>query len=209
MDTIFPAATRTFSGIARGFRQLHFFLFMPRGDMHTLPTSDLAFDRPSPQNFMFVRESKGDQRRDTRDKLIWAVPIPANPLLSDLMDYYHNYSATFCETCFQRPPPADVWSVSPLKPSAEWKAASTLPAWLALVLRSTNTTLPAGFKWTSHNLQKGTASAASSIGAPLPVIKYMSSLAKNSSVTEGKYIDPTMAPSPVVWRFFGRLAPSA
>jgi hypothetical protein len=30
---------------------------------------------------------------------------------------------------------------------------------------------------------------------PLPVIKYMGGWAKNISVTEGKYIDPTMTPS--------------
>jgi hypothetical protein len=33
------------------------------------------------------------------------------------------------------------------------------------------------------------------MGAPLPVVKYMGGLAKNGSVTEGKYIDPTMIPS--------------
>jgi hypothetical protein len=33
--------------------------------------------------------------------------------------------------------------------------------------------------------------------------------AKNNSVTEGKYIDPTMTPSPAARRFFGMLIPSA
>jgi hypothetical protein len=36
----------------------------------------------------------------------------------------------------------------------------------------------------------------------------MGGWAKNSSVTEGKYIDPTMTPSHVAWCFFGWLAPS-
>jgi hypothetical protein len=35
---------------------------------------------------MFVRKSKGDKRRDARDKLVLAVPIPANPILADLLD---------------------------------------------------------------------------------------------------------------------------
>jgi hypothetical protein len=70
-------------------------------------------------------------------------------------------------------------------------------------LRTINTTAPAGFKWTSLIFRKGADSAASCIGAPLPVIKYMGGWAKNSSVTEGKYIDPTMTPSPAAWRFFG------
>jgi hypothetical protein len=37
----------------------------------------------------------------------------------------------------------------------------------------------------------------------------MGGWAKNSSVTEGKYIDLTMAPLLAALRFFGRLAPSA
>jgi hypothetical protein len=41
---------------------------------------------------------------------------------------------------------------------------------------------------------------------PLPVIKYMGGWAKNSSVTEGKYIDPTMTPPLAAWRFFGSLS---
>jgi hypothetical protein len=101
------------------------------------------------------------------------------------------------------------WSLSPFEASAEWKAAATLSSWLALARREINTTAPTGFKWTSHSLRKVAASAASCIGAPLPVIKYMGGWAKNSSVTEGKYIDPTMTPSHVAWRFFGWLAPSA
>jgi hypothetical protein len=37
----------------------------------------------------------------------------------------------------------------------------------------------------------------------------MGGWAKNNSVTEGKYIDPTMIPSRAAWRFFGWLTPSA
>jgi hypothetical protein len=36
----------------------------------------------------------------------------------------------------------------------------------------------------------------------------MGGWAKNSLVTEGKYIDPTMTPTHAAWRFFGWLAPS-
>jgi hypothetical protein len=55
-------------------------------------TDDMSFDRPSQQICLFVRKSKGDQphqRRDIRDKLVLAVPIPANPILGDLL-----YTAT-------------------------------------------------------------------------------------------------------------------
>jgi hypothetical protein len=159
---------------------------------------------------LFVRKSKGDQRCDIRDKLVLAVPIPTNLMLADVLDYYLIHRTTFCVTYYKRPPPAAIWSVSPLKPSAEWQAAATISSWLALALAlsAINTTAPTGFKWTSHNLRKGAASAARCIGAPLPVIKSMGGWAKNSSVTEGKYIDPTMTLSRVAWRFFGWLTPS-
>jgi hypothetical protein len=132
----------------------------------------------------------------------------ANPILADLLDYYSQNRAAFCATFYKRPPHAAFWSFSLAEASADRGAASTLSALLSLALRTVNTSAPAGFKWTSHNLRKGDASAASCIGAPLPVIKYMGGRAKNSSVTEGKYIDPTMTPTPLAWRFFGWLAPS-
>jgi hypothetical protein len=171
-------------------------------------TGDLIVDIPSQQICMFVRKSKGDQRRDTRDKLVFAVPIATSPILADLLDYFTQHRAAFCVTYYKRPPPAAFWSISPAETSAGWGAASTISAWLSLSLRTVNTYAPAGFKWTSHSLRKGAASAASCICAPLPVIKYMGGWAKNNSVTEGKYIDPTMTPTHAAWRFFGWLAPS-
>jgi hypothetical protein len=122
-----------------------------------------------------------------------------------LLENYTQQRVAFCTKFYNRPPPDALWSFSPAEPSAEWKAASTFSAWLALALLKVNTAAPAGFKWTSHSLRKGHASAASCIGAPLPVIKYMGGWAKNSSVTEGKYIVPTMTPTPGAWRFFGWL----
>jgi hypothetical protein len=171
-------------------------------------TGDLIVDRPFEQICLFVRKSKGDQRRDTRDKLVFAVPIAANPLMADLLDYYTHHRAAFCATYYKRPPPPAFLSFSPVEASAEWGAASTISARLSLSLRTVNMSAPAGFKWTSHSLRKGAASAASYIGAPLPVIKYMGGWAKNSSVTEGRYTDLTMTPTLVAWRFFGWLTPS-
>jgi hypothetical protein len=51
-------------------------------------TGDLIVDRPSQQICLFVRKSKGDQRRANSDKLVIAIPITANPVLADLLDYY-------------------------------------------------------------------------------------------------------------------------
>jgi hypothetical protein len=67
---------------------------------------------------------------------------------------------------------------------------------------------PKGFKWTSHSLRKGAASASSGIGTLLHVVKYMGGWAKNNSMTEGKHIDPTMTPTPAAWRYFGWLVPT-
>jgi hypothetical protein len=171
-------------------------------------TGDLIVDMPSQQICLFVRKSKGDQRRANCDKLVIAIPITANPVMADLLDYYTQHRVAFCAKFYNRPPLDAFSSFSPTEPSAAWGAASTISAWLALSLLTFNTAAPPGFKWTSHGLRKGAASAASCIGAPLPVIKYMGAWAKNSSVTEGKYIDPTMTPTPAAWRFFGWLAPS-
>jgi hypothetical protein len=55
---------------------------------------------PSQQICLFVRKSKGNKRRDTRDKRVLAVSIPAKSMLADLMDYYLNQRTTFCETYF-------------------------------------------------------------------------------------------------------------
>jgi hypothetical protein len=155
-----------------------------------------------------VRKSKGDQRRDNSDKLVFAILIAANPVPADLMDYYTQHRAAFCAKFYKRPPPDAFKSFSPAESSADWGPASTISAWLALALLTVHTSAPAGFKWTSHSLRKGVASAASCIGAPLPVIKYMGGWAKISSVTEGKYIDSTMTHTHVAWRFFGWLTPS-
>jgi hypothetical protein len=74
-------------------------------------TGDLIVDRPSQQICLFLRKFKGDQRRDTRDKLVLAVPIPANPMLMDLLDYYFAQRAALGATYYKRPPHAAFWSL--------------------------------------------------------------------------------------------------
>jgi hypothetical protein len=68
-------------------------------------TGDLIVDRPSQQICMFVRKSKGDQRRANSDKLVIAVPIAAKPILADLLDYYTQHRIAFCSKFYNRPPP--------------------------------------------------------------------------------------------------------
>jgi hypothetical protein len=101
---------------------------------------------------MFFRKSKGDQRRDTHDKLVLTISIPANPIIADLLDYYTQQRYAFCTTFYERPPPSTFRSFSPAEASAKWDAAPTLSACLALALRTVNTSAPSCFKWTSHSL---------------------------------------------------------
>jgi hypothetical protein len=69
-------------------------------------TGDLIVDRPSQQICLFVRKSKGDQRRDASAKQVIAIPVAANPVLADLLDYYTEHRATFCKKILQPATPA-------------------------------------------------------------------------------------------------------
>ena len=168
----------------------------------------MTVDRPSGQIWLFIRKVKGDQRRSATDKPILAIPITANPTLADLLEWYRTQRAAYCEKIYNSPPRAAVWSFTPYNNVGDWQATATLSASLLDVYAAIGATPPKGFKWTSHSLRKGAASVARCIGTPLHVVKYMGGWAKNSSVTEGKYIDLTMTPSPTAWQYFGWLVPA-
>jgi hypothetical protein len=68
-------------------------------------TGDLLVDRPSQQICLFVRKSKGDQRRSSSDKLVFSLPTVANLVLTDLLDYYTQHRSAFCAKYYKRPPP--------------------------------------------------------------------------------------------------------
>jgi hypothetical protein len=93
-----------------------------------------------------VRKFKGDQRRDTSDKLVLAIPIVANPVIADIMDNYTQHRAALCAKFYGRPPLDAFWSFSHAESSADWGGASTVSAWLALALLAVHTSAPAGFK---------------------------------------------------------------
>jgi hypothetical protein len=97
---------------------------------------------------------------------------------------------------------------APYENSGGWQAHATLSAWLLDAYNAIGAAPPKGIKSTSHSLRKGAASVASCIGPPLHVVKYMGGWAKNISVTKGKYIDPTMTPTPAAWRYLGWLVPA-
>eukprot|EP00873_Tetraselmis_striata_P010238 jgi/Tetstr1/430502/TSEL_020309.t1 len=113
----------------------------------------------------------------------------------------------YCRRFYGASPPPKFWSISPLESSATWSVSATLTEWLREAYLAAGARHPTGFKWTSHSLRKGAASAASCVGVPLPAIKHMGDWSKNSEVVTGKYIDPTMRPTHAAWRFFGWLVP--
>jgi hypothetical protein len=71
------------------------------------------------ETFQNVRKSKGDQRRGSRDKLVFAIPIAANPILADMLEYCSQHHAAFCANFHKRPPPDAFQSFSPAEASAD------------------------------------------------------------------------------------------
>jgi hypothetical protein len=109
-----------------------------------------------------------------------AIPTAANPTLADLLEWYCTHRSASCEKFYNNPSPTALWSFAPYENSSDWHAAATLSAWLLDAYTAVGATPPSGFKWTSHSLRKGAASAASCIGAPLHFVKYMGGWASNS-----------------------------
>ncbi len=85
-----------------------------------------------------------------------------------------------------------------------WSATRSTE-WLQLVCKATGSSPPKGFRWASHSLRKGAASASSSIKVPLNDIRYSGGWSTNSNVLEAKCIDFAMAPSKAAYIFFGHL----
>eukprot|EP00873_Tetraselmis_striata_P038212 jgi/Tetstr1/458476/TSEL_004330.t1 len=155
----------------------------------------------------FRQTLKGDQRTRVSAKPLINLPIAAVPDFADLLDWYTISRDAYCRRFYGASPPPKFWSISPLESSATWSVSATLTEWLREAYMAAGARPPTGFKWTSHSLRKGAASAASCVGVPLPAIKHMGDWSKNSEVVTGKYIDPTMRPTPAAWRFFGWLVP--
>eukprot|EP00873_Tetraselmis_striata_P021473 jgi/Tetstr1/441737/TSEL_029960.t1 len=170
-------------------------------------TGDLVVDRPSGSILLYVRKQKGDQRTRVSAKPLINLPIAAVPDFAALLDWYAVSRDAYCRRFYGASPPPKFWSISPLESSATWSVSATLTEWLREAYMAAGARPPTGFKWTSHSLRKGAASAASCVGVPLPAIKHMGDWSKNSEVVTGKYIDPTMRPTPAAWRFFGWLGP--
>ncbi len=92
--------------------------------------------------------------------------------------------------------------MGPSKELAPW-SEDTVSGWLLEACKSIHCHPLNGFRWTSHILRKGTASAANAIGACLTDIRYVGGWSTYSTVLEAKYIDFATMPTPAAHLFFG------
>jgi hypothetical protein len=155
---------------------------------------------------LFLAKVKGRSAKAAHQLPLLQIPATAIPMMAALLTKYIQGRLLLASTG-RHPVPAALWALHPGESPASW-TASTLSDWLAVSCSLVNHMPPPGFKWTSHSLRKGAASAANSINVVLTKIRYMGGWAKDSNVVHD-YIDPTMAPSPAARVFFGHLlAPS-
>jgi len=88
-----------------------------------------------------------------------------------------------------------------------WSSSSTIcTQWLSHATDLLGCSAPPGFKWTSHSLRKGAATAANAIGASLHTICYHGGWSVKSGVVHD-YIDPSIVADSAAAAFFAWLLP--
>eukprot|EP00170_Pyropia_yezoensis_P004650 contig_18948_g4663 len=75
--------------------------------------------------------------------------------------------------------------------------------WLRLALSCLGVKPPIGTRWRGKSIRSGAATAANSVGVPLPVVAaYMEH--KDTATTARHYVDARALPTDAAWDFFGR-----
>ena len=110
---------------------------------------------------------------------------------------------------------ASAWCVAPASAAREWffqLPADPLPfrpsrmnVFLSEACAGVQAAPPAGYTWSSHSSRMSAATNAAAIGVPLARIEFMGSWSPGSASLRRIYIDPTVAPSPAAYYFFGWL----
>lgn len=110
---------------------------------------------------------------------------------------------------------ASAWRVAPAPLVREWFfqlpddpapfRPSLMNAFLSEVCACVQAAPPAGYTWSSHSSRASAATHAAAIGVPLARIEFMGSWSPGSASLRRIYIDPTVAPSPAAYYFFGWL----
>jgi hypothetical protein len=125
-----------------------------------------------------------------------AIPISANPALADLLEWYCSKRIAYFTSGDME-----------LRTLREFGGLASVCGSLRMAPRCLHRRRSRATNMFHMDIaqspQRCRLCCYSCIGAPLHVVKYMGGWAKNTSVREGKYIDPTMSPSSGAWQYFG------
>lgn len=176
------------------------FLFFQRGEAGTACRTGDLLVHPGGIH-LFCNDYKGARGVAPVRKPVHNLPVSAFADLADLLRYFDAQRAAWQGGA----QPAARWAVSDSEAASTW-SADTLTEWLRLACDAAGFVPPDGFKWTSHSLRKGAATAAYAINVPLLKIKFMGNWAQESLVVH-RYIDVTAQPTPAAWQLFGWLVP--
>ena len=181
------------------------YIYFCRGECGvSMRTSDIAVH--DGYITLFLATVKGRSAKAAHQLPLLQISSTAIPMVADLLQQYLQGRQQLAVVGRTSVPDA-LWALHPGESPASWTAA-TLSSWLSTACALVHHLPPPGFKWTSHSLRKGAASAANAINVVLPKIRYMGGWATDSNVVLD-YIDPTMAPSPAARVFFGHLLASS
>ena len=171
------------------------FLLMGRSDTDAqLALNDVSVDDTSIT--VRLRAEKGKKRHATRRVLTFPT-AKLHGMVAVLRRWLslHEYMGTSPSA------PGSFWRL-PSDPVVFASSSDVCTQWLLRACSWLNFSPPKGFKWTSHSLRKGAASAASALLVPLNTICFIGGWSIKSSVVHD-YIDPTVAPTPAGRVFFG------
>jgi hypothetical protein len=87
------------------------------------------------------------------------------------MEAFTAEHTSYCNQLGNGPGPTTFWAVTPDEQPHTW-TARTITEWIREACNTIGASPLTQFKWTSHSLRKGAASAAACIGAPLTKIRY-------------------------------------
>jgi hypothetical protein len=167
---------------------------------------DIAVDKTGGNMLLFVGKVKGDQCRTAADKPLLQVPIDAVPLQAGLLEAFTFGRTRYYNQLNNGLEPATFWAVTHDETPPHTWTAWTITEWNRETCSAIGASPPPPqFKWTSHSLRNGAASAAACIGAPFTKIRYMGGWSKTSDVNTGNYIDHVINETPAASLFFGWL----
>jgi len=150
---------------------------------------------------LYHRTRKGQREVSAERKLLCHLPPTVHSEVVQMLLFFDAIRHTLSDGKY----PTARWAISTSERHDRW-TANTLTGWLSEVTMALQERPPEGYRWTSHSLRKGAATAAYSIGVTLQKIKHFGGWSTESSVVLD-YIDPTALAGRSEWFFFGWLTP--